>query len=1380
MANELLVRMREVWHAARGTTRPTAKPPARLDEELAKNALTILSRWTSPARSYNPDDDLIGLKGMEVYEKMRRDDQVKAALAFKKSAVLSTGWEVHPASDNKKDKEAADFITWCLENLDPLYGSVDDILYEQLSALDFGFSVAELILKKLDTGPFSGKVGLRTIKVRKPHEFVFDVDEFDNLRPDGLRQSFATKGYPLEKFLIFSYQREFGNFRGISDLRAAYRPWWLKDNLWSWAGVYAERFAIPIATASYPPGTYPEGHPMRALIASIHAAIGNLQANTALTFPSDFDLKLHEASGQGVNVLRFLFDHCNLAIARSILMPSQLGFSAEGSTGSFARSKVQFDAFMLIVDDLRRDLADDVINGQFIPRLIGWNFSGLEAMPRFDWLPFTESDEINLLNTWMLATQYGLVTPTPADETHIRAATKFPEREISDEEEAAVQAKNDAAVKKIQDQADATLNPPEPTGWDGGGDWGNLGLGDVEAWSGGGAEGGEGAEGGAAFVQHMADGTVRAMPQPRRRARAYATDPEFERKHPRVRNAGILKTRGKAYAVDPEFEAKHPRDSRGRWANKPDVPDDPTDPTSTSPVERYALALAAAGENTERAQWVVDGLPPELRDVLTPTILRYRRADGSWDPARRAEQERWMQTLVDAYRQPPEEREAEARGDKAPTLFLLAGGAGSGKTTALNQLRTAGQDLGVVVSADDLKERFMPEWSALRSSPYWKAGGTVVHEESSALAKELVTRCIRERRNIVFDATLKSYETADRLFRFARAHGYEIQLLYVDVDPTVAAARADVRAAQSGRWVPSNFLRRSHEMAPAAFREYSGLVDRWIVYRSEGRPGEQIVPPRRVAGDGQRQAFFIEEESLWRELETRAGGAIRPGAATHSQRPSPPSGNGSAATSPATSSAGSNSTSPFASAPSAWPRTSAPPTGEHAYGDDFELWDPEFERKHPRDPHGRWIAVSTTSPNDDLDLFEDDDGTQRGLWARVGGSPVFVARQVGERLRDAWLRFLRSVRRANRLEDPPWTDEFPISTWAEPRAARTLAAPSDFEAQHPRGGKGTPAGGRFVEKPGGKKGIAAPPSAGGFQETLAAHPDYGIQQAQAAFAAMTTTLMDEHGFTHAEANRFLDSAYGRHLASAYVNAAASPETRSEALVRGVAAWRRASTYVADPAFETKHPRDPKGTAKGGKFRKKPAATPAPALRHVDATDLDTAEGRTAFLRGLVQTFGMTEAQAARQLEELEALNARLAGPTPAEPTAAQAAGTTPGTTFPGRCYEMAGRYILDRGDDADVQLVHGTVNQSPFDAVRIGHAWIETTDGKVFDGTTQQWYERDSYYRVFNAEAERTYTATEARAQLLRTRNWGCWHMTAGIVNDQPRGARRRPRRRAP
>ena len=63
--------------------------------------------------TYNPDD-LVGKKGLEIYKKMRIDDQIKAVLTMKKMAMLSTGWDVHSASQEPDDVEKREFVKWNL------------------------------------------------------------------------------------------------------------------------------------------------------------------------------------------------------------------------------------------------------------------------------------------------------------------------------------------------------------------------------------------------------------------------------------------------------------------------------------------------------------------------------------------------------------------------------------------------------------------------------------------------------------------------------------------------------------------------------------------------------------------------------------------------------------------------------------------------------------------------------------------------------------------------------------------------------------------------------------------------------------------------------------------------------------------------------------------------------------------------------------------------------------------------------------------------------------------------------------------------------------------------------------------------------------------
>ena len=55
---------------------------------------------------YNPDT-LVSRKGLEVYDKMRLDDMVKASLTLKKFATLAPNYKLLPADGSKKAEEIA-------------------------------------------------------------------------------------------------------------------------------------------------------------------------------------------------------------------------------------------------------------------------------------------------------------------------------------------------------------------------------------------------------------------------------------------------------------------------------------------------------------------------------------------------------------------------------------------------------------------------------------------------------------------------------------------------------------------------------------------------------------------------------------------------------------------------------------------------------------------------------------------------------------------------------------------------------------------------------------------------------------------------------------------------------------------------------------------------------------------------------------------------------------------------------------------------------------------------------------------------------------------------------------------------------------------------
>ena len=63
---------------------------------------------------------------------MMHDPQVKACIHTKKFAVLSRGWEIHPAGATGEDARVADFVRACLGAMD---GSVLDACHDVLDAL---------------------------------------------------------------------------------------------------------------------------------------------------------------------------------------------------------------------------------------------------------------------------------------------------------------------------------------------------------------------------------------------------------------------------------------------------------------------------------------------------------------------------------------------------------------------------------------------------------------------------------------------------------------------------------------------------------------------------------------------------------------------------------------------------------------------------------------------------------------------------------------------------------------------------------------------------------------------------------------------------------------------------------------------------------------------------------------------------------------------------------------------------------------------------------------------------------------------------------------------------------------------------------------------
>ena len=355
---------------------PPAPPTAKeLQEALAYvDPSRLIAGWT--ITPYNPSW-LVTLKGLSIYDAMKRDDQVKAALKFKKDSVLAAGWEVVSPGDQDEDWEVTRFVQ---DTLKAVEGGWHIVLTNVLGALDYGYSCGERIYAEVPQGEWAGKLGLARVQSIKPHYIDFLTDEYGRLQ--GLQQQLvlgaAERVLPPAKFILYTNQPEFGNYYGTADLEAAYRPWWVKDNAYKWLAVTLERFGMPPLFAMYNPDAY-----QGAQIEELKKVVKGIQNATLGVLPrrqeSDLEMWSQQLGRESSNIFLASMDRFDQHIARALLVPSMIGVVAdEGRVGSLARSQEHASSFLRVVGQIQQDVATTVMNAQVIPQLCDLNYAVLD------------------------------------------------------------------------------------------------------------------------------------------------------------------------------------------------------------------------------------------------------------------------------------------------------------------------------------------------------------------------------------------------------------------------------------------------------------------------------------------------------------------------------------------------------------------------------------------------------------------------------------------------------------------------------------------------------------------------------------------------------------------------------------------------------------------------------------------------------------------------------------------------------------------------------------------------------------------------------------------------------------------------------------------
>ena len=338
-------------------------------DEMGVTGTPIFGGFLRDAGEYNPA--LEGLSAFATYEKMRRSDaQVAATLAGMKLPIRSAVWTIQEPDDATPiEKEAADLVRSCLlEEIE-----LDAVIENALLMLDFGCSAHE------DVYYVDGnRVRLRKLAPRLPLTFyrwlTGEGEELAAIEQMGYSGgTYKTVQVPAEKIALFTFQQEGSNFAGRSVLRPMYQHWYIKSNLYKIDAIANERNGMGVPWARMGENSKTEDR------ATAIAWLEQLSAHekAAILLPPGWEWGLKGVEGTLRDPKESIAHH-NMQISMAGL--AQFMMLGQSESGNRALGQTMSDFFYLSLQSTANAIAR-VMNWTTIPRLVDFNFAGIERYP---------------------------------------------------------------------------------------------------------------------------------------------------------------------------------------------------------------------------------------------------------------------------------------------------------------------------------------------------------------------------------------------------------------------------------------------------------------------------------------------------------------------------------------------------------------------------------------------------------------------------------------------------------------------------------------------------------------------------------------------------------------------------------------------------------------------------------------------------------------------------------------------------------------------------------------------------------------------------------------------------------------------------------------
>lgn|GEM_PF-2918765 len=307
-----------------------------------------------------------GSPNLAVLRRMRRHGLVAACLNVIKGPIVGAEWDITDPDDGLAQA--------LIEQLRPLWRR---LMSQALTALDFGYAAFELVYD-------ADGDGVRLIETRALDPGTVEALLDDHGRVGGLRWRGVDGSVDLdaEKSLWLVHAGEFGDPWGESHLTPAWPFWQALTYAVVYGNRWLERHALPPAVVRYPAelAVDGEGKPTpanetRAL--ELAKRVNSEHPAVALPQPAEagqpgWEIELLQGAAD-VGPLLDWVGYLSRMLVTSLFVPEKALYQ-DGDRGSLSLVSEQVNTFLLTLDGIARELAEQISTGLLQPLagLIGY------------------------------------------------------------------------------------------------------------------------------------------------------------------------------------------------------------------------------------------------------------------------------------------------------------------------------------------------------------------------------------------------------------------------------------------------------------------------------------------------------------------------------------------------------------------------------------------------------------------------------------------------------------------------------------------------------------------------------------------------------------------------------------------------------------------------------------------------------------------------------------------------------------------------------------------------------------------------------------------------------------------------------------------------